>query len=75
MTSLWKQKKANKGKLTGSQEPHSMAVNITQKLLEIMCYLSKAFANTCLLPRLQKSWLSLSILHCFIILLKRTQLD
>lgn len=73
MTSLWQQKKANKGKLTGSQEPHSVAVNITQKLLEIMCYLSKAFANTFLLPRLQKSWLSLSILHCFIILLKRTQ--
>lgn len=37
MKSLWKQKQANKGMLTGSQKPHSVAINITPKLLEVTC--------------------------------------
>lgn len=37
MKSLWKQKKANKGMLTGSQKQHSVAINIAPKLLEVTC--------------------------------------
>ena len=37
MKSLWKQKKANKRMLTGSQKPHSVAINTAPKLLEVTC--------------------------------------
>lgn len=53
MKSLWKQKKANKGKFTGSQKLHSMAVNIMQKRLEVRDLLFKAFPTPSYCPGFQ----------------------
>ena len=58
MKALWKWKKANKGKWSGSQKTSSLAVNVIQELQGVASLLIEAFARASLVP----GWPGLRIL-------------
>ena len=75
MKSLWKQKKANKGLLTGSQKPCSVAINITPKILEAPGLFIEGLHQHLVIAWLLKPVAIVSVLCSFRTLLKRMQLE